>query len=629
MKIFIAIFLLISHLLTGQQTDDLEYSSLKKGLQSPWLKWEISAFQTIAGYFYNDTIPPKVSNIEVLSANEFKPELNDSQPFDVIITEIMADPSPSVLLPEAEYLEIYNNSDNDISLKDWKISIGDKTVNFKYSIIGSGDYLILTRTENVADLIKYGNILPYDGFPGLKNLEETITLRNNNNIIIHSVSYSDDWYNTEYKAEGGWSLEMIDTENPCGGRDNWTASTDYKGGTPGKVNSVLDSNPDFDIPVLERIGVITDSIIQVYFNESLDKSSLINYGNYFVNKNTGNPININPIPPDFSSVKLKFDKSFKAKILYTLSVQGQITDCAGNVLGNYSTALFSLPESADSLDLIINEILFDPFRQGENFLEIYNRSEKTIDIKYFNIATREPYSDKFKCSYPIIKESYLLFPCEYIVLTTNSNVIQQQYPNTNINSIIELKELPSFSSNEGILILTDNQFNTLDELHYSENMHFKLLNSTEGVSLERINNEWPTNDPNNWHSSSEDYGFATPGYRNSQHIDYKSIQKQIIAEPEVFSPDNDGYNDFVNILYNFGNPGYIANIIIFDAKGRIVKRLVKNTLLGTEGAFTWDGTNEQNNRAKIGIYLIYTEVFDLMGNVNKFKNTCVLAIGMN
>jgi len=95
MKIFIAIFLLISHLLTGQQTDDLEYSSLKRGLQSPWLKWDISAFQSIAGYFYNDTIPPKVSNIEVLSANEFKPELKDSQPFDVIITEIMADPSPS------------------------------------------------------------------------------------------------------------------------------------------------------------------------------------------------------------------------------------------------------------------------------------------------------------------------------------------------------------------------------------------------------------------------------------------------------------------------------------------------------------------------------------------------------
>ncbi len=85
----------------------------------------------------------------------------------------------------------------------------------------------------------------------------------------------------------------------------------------------------------------------------------------------------------------------------------------------------------------------------------------------------------------------------------------------------------------------------------------------------------------------------------------------------------------MNIHYNFDNPGCIANITVFDAKGRIVKWLVKNTLLGTTGSFIWNGINEENRKASIGIYLIYTEVFDLDGKTYNFKNSCVLAAKIN
>ena len=283
----------------------------------------------------------------------------------------------------------------------------------------------------------------------------------------------------------------------------------------------------------------------------------------------------------------------------------------------------------NSFDLVITEILFNPDENGVDFVEIYNRSEKIINIRYFNVADRESFTREFKNCFPIIKEYYLLFPGEYVLLTTNANIIQEQYSITNPDNLIELENMPSFPDDEGIIIITDNQLRILDEFHYSENLHFELLNSCEGVSLERINSEWPTNDPNNWHSASENFDFATPGYRNSQHNDFETWEKCILVKPEIFSPDNDGYNDFVNILYYFNDPGYIANITIFDAKGRIVKRLVKNTLLGTEGGFIWNGINEENRKASIGIYLIYTEIFDLNGKTCSFKNTCVLASKIN
>ena len=351
--------------------------------------------------------------------------------------------------------------------------------------------------------------------------------------------------------------------------------------------------------------------------------------NYYVDHNIGFPTDIIPVIPDFNIAELGFDITFKKNIIYTLTIGSMIKDCVGNVLKNNSKAMFAIPEKADSSDLVINEILFNPGESGVDFVEIYNRSEKIINIRYFNLANRESFTSEFKNCFPIIKEYYLLFPGEYLLLTTNTDIIQQQHSITNPGNMIELENLPPFPDDEGIIIITDNLLNILDEFHYSEDLHFELLNSCEGVSLERINSEWPTNDPNNWHSASENFDFATPGCRNSQHNDFEPGEKYILVKPEIFSPDNDGYNDFVNILYHFDAPGYIATITILDAKGRIVKRLVKNTLLSTEGGFTWNGINEENRKASIGIYLIYTEIFDLSGKTYSFKNTCVLASKIN
>jgi flagellar hook assembly protein FlgD len=81
----------------------------------------------------------------------------------------------------------------------------------------------------------------------------------------------------------------------------------------------------------------------------------------------------------------------------------------------------------------------------------------------------------------------------------------------------------------------------------------------------------------------------------------------------------------LNISYNFSEPGFVATIIIYDAKGRLVKNLLQNELLGTSGTFSWDGINDNNEKARIGIYIIFIEAFDIKGNVKSFKKTVVLA----
>ncbi|HRP61526.1 MAG TPA: hypothetical protein PK833_14735, partial [Vicingus sp.] len=119
----------------------------------------------------------------------------------------------------------------------------------------------------------------------------------------------------------------------------------------------------------------------------------------------------------------------------------------------------------------------------------------------------------------------------------------------------------------------------------NEDLHFALLNDTKGVSLERIDYNRPSNDNTNWHSPAEDVGFATPGYENSQ-FQKVEITDGISISPETFSPDNDGVDDVLNISYQFAEAGYVANIVIYDAKGRLIKNLLLNELLGTKGTFS-------------------------------------------
>jgi hypothetical protein len=81
-------------------------------------------------------------------------------------------------------------------------------------------------------------------------------------------------------------------------------------------------------------------------------------------------------------------------------------------------------------------------------------------------------------------------------------------------------------------------------------MHFQLLNSFEGVSLERLSEAMPTSQQSNWHSASEASGFATPGIANSQSISIENMGGVFELSTSIFSPDNDGMDDVIQFHFS-------------------------------------------------------------------------------
>ena len=543
--------------------------------------------------------------------------------YDIVIDELMADPTPQVGLPNNEWIELKNTSSVAINLQGFRISdlTGTSGVMPVY-ILKPDSFVIVCTSSAVAAMSVFGSTISVTGFPSLDNGGDHISLISVQGKIIHAVSYDISWYQNELKKDGGWTLEMIDPKNPCNGVTNWKASIDVKGGTPGKKNSVDAINKDQTSPKLLRAFAGDSVNITIVFDEPLDSLKGATASNYSISDGIGIPQSAITVAPVFDRVNLKLSTPLLRNKVYTVTTTN-VTDCAGNIISSKNAVRVGLSSVADSFDVIINEILFNPKPNGVDYVEVYNRSQKIIDTKQLYIANRNS-TNVISSIQQLSAESDLLFPGDFLVVSEDSKIVMQQYMTTNPDAFIQVSSMPSFSDDKGNVIILNMQGNIVDEVAYSDKWHFALISNTEGVSLERIDYNAPSVQ-NNFHSSATSIGYGTPGYKNSQYRIDAQAQGEIIITPEIFSPDNDGIDDFATISYSFPSPGYVANITIFDASGRPVRYLQKNALSGIKGSYIWDGLGEKQQKLQQGIYVIYTEIFNTDGKKKQFKNTIVLA----
>ncbi|HJX71146.1 MAG TPA: lamin tail domain-containing protein [Bacteroidales bacterium] len=544
---------------------------------------------------------------------------------DLIITEIMADPFPAVSLPEAEYLEIYNRSKYTIDLNDWHICAGSNCAAFDAVSIFSDEYMILFDSHYPEMFSGLSRTLAMDHFPKISNTGQTLVLKDNHSNIIFTTEYHVSWYQDNYKSDGGWSLELIDPGNPCGGEKNWKASIDASGGTPGNMNSVMGENPDIENPELLKSVLISDSTLYLNFSETVTGEHLYSANNYYIDNGIGTPYLSIPGSDLLNSVILFFDQHFEDQVYYSIKIKNDLSDCAGNMTESEILSTFRKPLHCDSMDLIINEILFDPYVTGGEFIEVYNRSLKTIDLKDFYITLRDTYSGKQGPSYLLSESHYTLEPGYYLVLTGNISLVTDYYRIISRSDFLEMDDIPNLPNTGAFISLLDPADHVIDEVVYSQEMHVEFASNTKGVSLERINPDGSSCYPGNWYSASGDFGYATPGYENSQYRKDLLSSFSVIAVPEIITPDADGINDAAIIKYVIRDAGYIANIMIFDRTGRPVKIIARNVLLGSSGEFLWDGKNDEGRMAPVGPYLIYAEIFNLSGDIKRFKNSCIIA----
>ncbi len=539
-------------------------------------------------------------------------------PYDIIIEELMPDPSPSNGLPETEWIEIKNISPFDIDLAGWKIGkASELSGSMSKYILKRDSFLVVASTSSVNALAQYTNVMGVPNFPSLTNTNDLIYLLSPEEKTIHAVEYSDEWYINELKRQGGWSIEMMDVNSPCIGAENWSASKSILGASPGKINSIDAINIDEISPQLVRAFALDSLHIKLYFNEPLDSEMASNVLRYSISDQIGTPLIADPIPPLFSEVNLTLISPLSRNKKYEVYAKG-IKDCIGNEIGLSNHVFAGLVEKLESKNIVVNEILFNPKPNGYDYIEVYNRSNKILDLKNLFLANLNAQNSIDNIT-AVQKSNYAFFPGDYFVFTESKAMLSQLYFTNNPTAIFQVANMPSYGDDEGNVILLNNEGDIIDKVSYNKEWQFKLIDNLEGISLERLNVEGPSQDEHNWHSASSTAGYGTPAYKNSQTILVNSISGEITISPNIISPNNDGVNDNATIYYSFAEPGNVCSILIFDDAGRPVKKIVENLLCGTSGYIVWDGLNDKNQPMGKGAYIVYLELFNLKGNTNKIK----------
>lgn len=544
---------------------------------------------------------------------------------DIVLNELMADPLPQVGLPDASWIELLNASTFPINLQGYRLGRNAGLSGpLPAFILNPGQMVIVCPASQVAALSPYGPTLPVTGFPALPNSGGLLWLQDASGKIMHAVDYNTSWYQNTVKAEGGWSLEMVDGTNPCTGSGNWRASNHASGGTPGKANSVAGSNRDQNPPQLISAFAPDANTLELFFNEPLDSSRSVTATGYAVSNGVGLPASISIEAALFTKATLRLSNALQPGTIYTVTVTG-VYDCAGNPIGNANSVRTGLAQVPDSFDLVVNEILFNPKPQGTDYLEVYNRGNKILNAGSIFFANRGSNGSP-GTPYPLNTANRLIFPGEYYAVTENPDAIRQQFTILNPSAIVQVPTMPSFPDDKGTVILLSQAGRIIDELNYDRKWHFALVDNEEGISLERIDFQKPTQTPDNWTSAAASAGFGTPGYQNSQFRNHPSAPAgSIVLNPPLFSPDNDGFEDFCLITFRMNEPGYVANVTIYDAAGRQVRVLQRNTTLAESGSFRWDGLNDKQQRVAAGNYIILFEAFNLQGNKQAIKKGVTVA----
>jgi len=538
---------------------------------------------------------------------------------DIIITEILADPTPAQGLPPAEFVEIYNRGSSTVNFSGWSFYEGSSKALPPKNLM-PGERMIVCANSDTALFSVYGNTAGLSSM-SLTNSGEKIAIRDAGGSPVDSVVFSDSWFGGSYKADGGWSLERIDTSFLCFNKSNWAPAVNSAGGTPGAPNSVEGVFMDTSPPMAVRAFCPDSYSVKVLFSEPLEPLYLDSIQLNFQNGIQSTFVQLDGT--DNTSILITISDSIVKGKIYLCRISGA-RDCPGNKMISEQELKFGIPDTSLTPDVILNEVLFNPPEGGTDFIEIYNRGNILTDLTTFSVLSINETTGLPEKVVEINGESYLLFPGDYAVLCKAPDQVYQFYSTPFPQNFPMMDDLPAMNADAGEVGVMYNGV-LMDRFRYNESYHFPLLQNVKGVSLERINPYCATGISSNWHSAAEPVGFATPGFKNSQ-FEPTNTTPGVAADPEVFSPDNDGVDDVVTFRVVQPGAGYIGNITIFYADGWEVKQVATNQLTGTDATYSWDGTTSAGSIAPPGLYVALLRYFTLNGEVLQYKIPVVLAV---
>lgn len=549
---------------------------------------------------HQDHLSLSLTGIEDLAGNVSQTETLElfaylHQFTDLRITEFMLDPTPPVLLPEQEYIELYNASGLDLDLKGWLLKIDDHVLSLPSFTLPAKEYLLITKAS--ASLL-FPDVKALDlSLPSLNNSAGLIQLINPQQELVDEVAYHSDWYQHPAKAEGGWSLSLQDLSYSCPDPNNWKAAVEPEGGSPGKANIGESGDIEAEMELeIEYLILRSPDSLYIKWNQALSE--------------------LKPIEPkliSLSGIALKSSQQpradlsllvFKSSIQQEVEMNLSAKACGQVILEEFTFSI--APFTTLNTQPRFSEVLFEASNEQPEFIELYNHSADYLNLKDLKFGFFDTLFNQVEKSYEITDQNIIWPPFTYLVLSAEP--IQTDCKSINISDL-------SFSlTNSGAsLVLIDRSLNIIEQFSYSDELHHQMLPDEVGVSLERLSFINDADQASNWHSASYSTNYSTAGCENSQQISKHQTQEHFKLASKHLSPNNDGYLDVLEIAYKLPNNGFSTSLKLIGPAGYL-GHILEPELLNAEGTLAWNGLIN-GQLMNPGLYIIYVEAIHVDGEI--------------
>lgn len=498
-----------------------------------------------------------------------------------------------------EWFELYNSGSGTLHLSFYQISAGGTPIVLNDSILPSSFLVVCRKLIGVPASpgfeTYWGNNSSIWGDTPEENfavVEVSFALSNASGTV--SVSFLG---NPE--SELVWSTSGADgisweRENPA---SSAVAHCIAPGGsTPGEINSLAPVVCDLSLDTVTAIwqnGVTTLTFIIT--SRSLSAVAGASLLLYMVDpadtSNTTNQIENVSLPT--------VDTGFTTAVVRELSIPGTYARVGGllssddRVYNNRRT----LTVPAQSFPpIVLSEFLANPEGSiSSEWVELYNREDTIVSLAGWGLGDSAHLSDPLP--------TVTIPSREYLVVAQDTTAFRQYYV-TFGGTLVGVPAWPSLNNSGDLLRLIDSFGWEADGFAYTESFAGNL---TWG--------RYPGED--RWGRSVDTGG--TPGAENNLRFAQEGNELRVELSPQVFSPDNDGIDDTVDILVEAPRAdGYTVRI--YDVRGQLV-RTFENKAGDLAARYVWDGRDDSGGRLQLGIYILYVEAV----GVESVKKTLVVA----
>jgi len=456
-----------------------------------------------------------------------------------------------------EFIELYNlSSTSALDLNNYRIKIytsnedlisdagfGTLLPPHSYAVIFEGDYDLASGL--------YAKIIPQKalilkisdnafGSSGMSNTSDrTVYLINSNDDTIDSCSYTAD--NTY-----GISEEKVIPNRDASG-SNWSSSL-RSNGTPGFKNSITPSDFDLRISSVSILPPVLlqgdDAFIHLIINNSGRNSADVYEVEIF------NDLNKDSSGTDEERIFLETRNNLSIEdsneiIIPLVSLETGVyciicridyqadEDLSNNV---FFKTFYVFPPGNIYNDIVINEIMYAPSAGEPEWIEIFNRSQSSVNLKSWRIGDNSTWES--------IHDEVIIEPGSFLVISKDSAILNFY----SIQSQLMVINFPSLNNSGDAVVIKDSLGFIIDSLEY-----LPEWGGTAGNSLERIDPENSSQPSANWSGSLNKFK-ATPGCINSISKKYFDLELSEI----IFNPIYPVFGDNISISAKVKNLGKSA-----------------------------------------------------------------------